>query len=136
MRHHRVNDFWRFTKTPRYLPADDGVGSFDLLVNGFAHIMEQRSSLTYIYIGTQLMGDSCCQDRNFDRVGQHVLSVAGTEVEPTQDLEQLRLQAVNIGFKGGILASLANDRIHLLPRFGDNVFDAGRMDASVEDEPG
>ena len=68
----------------------------DLLVDSFAHIVEQCSRLTDIYIRAQFMSHRRRQNRYFHRVGQHVLSIASAKMEPPQNLEQLRLQAMNI----------------------------------------
>src|SRR5260370_243323 len=67
-------------------------------------------------------------------MSQHILSVAGAEVEPPQDLEQLRLETVNIGLQGSVLAGLAYNRIDFLPCFGDDILNTCRVNASVKDQ--
>src|SRR5258706_4358043 len=101
---HSMNNFWGFAKTTRYLSTDNSVRSFDFLINGLAHIMEQGSCLTYIDIGSQLIGNRCGEDRDLNRVSQDVLTVAGTEVQPAQKFKQVKLLAMEVGLNGCTLA--------------------------------
>ena len=65
MSYHRVNDFRRLAETTSYFSADDSVRPFDLLINSFPHIMQQRSGLAYIDVGSQFVGNRCRQYRDF-----------------------------------------------------------------------
>src|SRR5690349_16617025 len=50
VRDHCMDDFWRFTKTACNFASNNGMRPFDLLVNGFAHIMKQGSSFANVHI--------------------------------------------------------------------------------------
>src|SRR5579883_2887017 len=75
------------------------------------------------------------QDRDLDGVCQHVLSVAGAEVQASEQLQQFGLQAMHVGLHRGPFALLTNDLIDFLPRFCYDLLNARRMDASIKNEP-
>src|SRR5712692_2789701 len=69
-------------------------------------------------------------------MGQHILTVAGTEMQPAYNFEQLRLQTMDIGLHRGPLARFTHNGIDLLPCFGHNLFNTSGVDAPIENEPG
>ena len=66
---------------------------------------------------------------------EHVLPVGSAVAHATQELGQLRVQAMDPDLVGRLLARLDDGGLHLLPRLGDNLLDAPRMDAPIRDQP-
>src|SRR5712692_9290597 len=69
-------------------------------------------------------------------MSQHILTVAGTEMQPTYNFEQFRLQAMDVGLHRGPLARFTHNSLDLLLCFGNHLFNAGRVDAPIENELG
>jgi hypothetical protein len=69
--------------------------------------------------------------RHLDRVLELVLAVARPEPHPPHHLDDLGVQAVDAGLVGGRLAFLADVRLDILLRLGDDLLDPSRVDAPV-----
>src|SRR5437660_3653490 len=136
MRDHSMHDFRRFAKTARYLPTDNSVRPLNLLIYSLTHIVQERRCLTNSDIGPQFMSDCRGQNRDLDRVGQHILSITGAEVQATQNFQQFRLETMYIGFERGAFAFLTYKCLNLLPSFSYDVLDACRVNAPINDESG
>ena len=67
---------------------------------------------------------------------EHVLAVARPELEPAEELDDLRRQARDAGLVGGLLAGLAHDQVDLGAGLGDDLLDPAGVDAAVGDELG
>ena len=67
-------------------------------------------------------------------VPQHVLAVAGAEVQPAQQVDQPLVQAVDVGLLAGLLAQLLDVPLQLLLRGDDDFLDPRGVDAAVGDE--
>ena len=65
---------------------------------------------------------------------EHVLTVAGAVLEPSQELDQLGMQVVDAQLEGSGLAFALDDGVDLLLGLLDHLFDAGGMDPAVDDE--
>src|SRR5207253_1517275 len=68
------------------------------------------------------------------RMPQYILAVAGAKAQPAEQMNDLRIQARHVGFLGGLLTALLDVLLHLGLGFIDDLFDPGRMDATVGDE--
>ena len=75
------------------------------------------------------------QVRHFQRVPQHVLRIAGAEVKPAQIVEHFLVQADDVGLEGRLLAEAANMLLDVFLGLLDDLFDSGRMNAAVLDQP-
>src|SRR5580700_564214 len=127
MRDHGMNDFWRLPKTTGHLSTDNGMWPLDLLIDGFAHVVQERSRLTYIYIGTQLVSNSSRQYRDFDGMGQHVLPIAGAKVQAAKNFEQFWLQPMHIRLHRSAFTGFTDNHLHFLAGFGNDLFDTRRV---------
>src|SRR5882724_11097603 len=67
-------------------------------------------------------------------MAEDVLAVTGAVVETAEELDDFFVEAVDLGFVGSFLAVAANGRLGFFLGFGDELFDAGWMDAAVGDE--
>ena len=71
---------------------------------------------------------------DLDGVAQHVLAVAGAVTHAAQELDQLRMDAVQVGLKDGLFAGLADLVVHFLAGLLHHLLDAGGVDAAVGDQ--
>ena len=62
---------------------------------------------------------------------EHVLSVAGPELQPAEKPEQLGGHPVHVGVQHGLLAGVLDLLLHLFSSLGVHLLDLGRMDAAV-----
>ena len=81
-----------------------------------------------------LFGQHPGQERHLDRMPQHVLAVAGAEVQPAQQVDDPLVQAVDVDLLAGRLAQLLDVPLHFLLRLGDDFLDPRGMDAAVGDQ--
>ena len=66
------------------------------------------------------LGHHAGDEGHFDAVPQHVLAVAGAEVQPAQQVDQPLVQAVDGQFQAGLFADLLDVPLQLLLR-GDTI---------------
>ena len=89
----------------------------------------------------ELVGHHRGQLGDLDRVGEHVLAVAGAEAQPAEQLDQLGVHALHAGVEHALLTELDDVAVHLGLGLVVGLLDPGRMDAAVlqqllEREPG
>ena len=116
--------------------ADDVVRPLDLVRQHLADVVQERRAADDVDVGPDLRGQHGADVRRLDRVLQLVLAVRRAELEPTDDLDDLGVQAGHAGLVGRRLAFLLDLLLDLLLGLGDDLLDARRMDAPVLDELG
>ena len=116
--------------------ADGRVRPLDLVVDGLADVVQQAAHLGDLDVRADLGGDDRRQVARLDDVVEHVLAVAGAELEPAEELDDLGREAGHAGVVGGLLAGLAHDEVDLGAGLGDDLLDAAGVDAAVGDELG
>ena len=104
------------------------------MVNGLAQIVEQTGPLGLGHVGADLSGQQSSHMGYFDGVIEHVLTVAGAVTHPAQQLDQLRMQAVDVGLKDGPLALGLDDGVYLALGLLHHLLDAGGMNAAVQNQ--
>ena len=65
--------------------ADGRVRTLDLVVDGLADVVQQAAHLGDLDVGADLGGDDRRQVAGLDDVVEHVLAVAGPELEPAEE---------------------------------------------------
>ena len=101
------------------------------MIDGLADVMQQAGSLGQGYVRPQLGGQQTGDVSHFDGVIEHVLAVACAVAHSAQDLHQLRVQAVNAGFKHRSFALLLDGGFHLCLGLFHHLLDAGGVNAAV-----
>ena len=119
-----------------YLGAYLGVRSFDLVVDGLADVMEEAAHLGGLDVGAELGGNDRGQPAGLHGVDEHVLTVAGAELEPPQELDYLRWQGRDAGVVDSLLPCLAHYEIDFGAGLGHDFLDAARVDAAICHELG
>ena len=72
--------------------------------------------------------------RDLDGVVEHVLAVARAVLHPAQELDDLRVQTVDVRLEGRALALRLYRGVDLALGLGDHLLDARRVDAAVLNE--
>src|SRR5258708_5702908 len=114
--------------------ADNGVRSFYLVVDGFAQVVQQAAHLGDGNVRAQFARDHPSQVRRLDAVCVLVLAVAGAELQAAQQLDNLRMQTRYTRFVSGCFAFFADNLVNFLFGVLDQLFDACRVNAPVEDQ--
>ena len=90
--------------------------------------------LARVDVETELGGHHARELRDFNGVLVHVLAVAGTVLEPAEQLDQLGVQAEDAHFEHGGLAVFLDLLVQLFADLFYRLFDAGGVDAAVADQ--
>ena len=96
-----------------------------------AYVVEKTRALCKHAVRAQLIGDYAGKQRHLDRVAKHVLTVAGTVFQPSEQLYKLAVQTVYAGLKRCLLARLFNGHLDLVTRLFHHFLNAGGVDTSV-----
>ena len=134
VRRDAVDHFRRLVIALGHLDAQLDVRAFQLVIDGFANVVEQARALGKLNVRAQLRRHQARQMTDLNGMLQHVLTIAGAELQPAQQLHQLMVDAMHVRFKDGLLARLADLVVHLALGLIDHFLDARRMNAAVGDE--
>ena len=110
------------------------MAALDLVIDGLADIVQETGALCDVYLNAELRCKQTGNVRHLDGVLQDVLTVARAVLHASEQLHELGIKAVDVGFKHGTLALGLYRCVDFLLRLGDHFLDARRMDASVGNE--
>src|SRR3989441_6389851 len=130
-----VDDVLREPVALEELAADDRVRTLDLVVDGLADVVEQSRALHRLRVVASLGCEHPRDVRHLDGVAEHVLSVRGAEMQPPEQLHEVRMQSADADLVHSGLRGLLHDLVDLGPRLRDHLFDARRVDAPVDEQP-
>ena len=130
----RIDDHRIFLILSAEIRTDLNMGPFDLMIDGFADVVQKSGPFGKPHIAPALTGHKARQLSDFHGMTKRVLTVRGTEPHPSQQLDQLRMEIVYADLKGRLLAVLPNLRLDFLPGLLHHFLNAGRMDPAVYDE--
>ena len=99
-----------------------------------ADIVKQSRALCQRAVDAELVRDHAGQQRDLNRMVEHILPVARTESQPSEELYHLRRQPVDTDLVGSSLARLLDHRVDLAASLLYRLLDARRMDAPVGDQ--
>ena len=115
--------------------AELEVGSLHLAVDRLANVVQERGADGDVRIETDFPRHDAGEPRDLSRVGEHVLTVARPELQPSHEAEDLRMKVVQPQLEGDGRTFLSHGFfgfvLHLLHHF----LDARRVNASVRDQP-
>ena len=65
------------------------MAAFHVVVGRLADVVQQAGAAGEVAVEADLLGHHAGEERDFDRVPQHVLAVAGAEVQPAEQVDDL-----------------------------------------------
>ena len=96
--------------------------------------MKQPAAAAEWPIQAQFLGEQPGQVRHFHRMPQHVLGIAGPEVQSSQVVDQLLVQADHVRLERRLFAQPMNMTIHVFMGLLDDLLDPRRVDSAVLDQ--
>ena len=114
--------------------ANLNVAAFNLVVDGLADIMQQTCTACRNRIEAEFAGHHAGNVCHLDGVLQDVLTITGAVAQAAENLDQLRMNAVDAGLEGSTLAFALDDLLHLAASLVNHFLNAGRMDTTVNDQ--
>ena len=75
------------------LRPNDGVRSFDVVVDGLADVVQQAAAADNTDVGAEFSGNNRPEGRGLDRMLELVLAVAGSILQPPEGAQHLGVQA-------------------------------------------
>ena len=84
-----VDDFGAFAVALEQVGADLRMAAFRVVIGGFADVVQQAGTAGEVAVQAHFFGHHAGEERDFDRVPQHVLAVAGAEVQPAEQVDDL-----------------------------------------------
>ncbi len=117
-----------------HLGADLGVGALPLVIDRLADIVQQPRAAGQLLVQAQLGGEHPGEVGDLLAVLQHVLGVGGAVLQPAEQLDDLRVHALDSEF----LQRLLPGALHLLfeppPVAARQILDPARVDVAVLDQ--
>ena len=129
-----VHDFGAFAVSLQEVGSDLGMAAFHVVIGGFADIVQQARAASERGIHAEFFRHHAGDECDFDRMPENVLAIAGAIVEAAEQIDDAFVEAADLGFLNGFLTVAANILIDFLLCFGDEFFDAGRVNAAIGDE--
>ena len=80
------------------------VRALQVAIDGLADVVEERGARRDVAVEAELLGHDAGEERDFLRVVEDVLAVAGAELQPSHQAQDLGVQVVEAELEGGRLA--------------------------------
>ena len=109
-----MHDHGRFSVTFGKIGTNGRMGAFHFVVHGFANVMQKAGAFRLLFVQAEFRRHDAAQEANFEGMLQNVLGIACAIFEFTQELDQIRMYAVNSNIEG-----------RLFPSFADGIVDLG-----------
>ena len=82
------------------------MAAFNFVVERLADIMQKPRAAGDCSVKAEFVGHHLCQECHFNAVPQHILPIAGSIIQRTQQSDDLIVKSANINFDRGGLADL------------------------------
>ena len=126
--------FGCFTIFTGQFGADDGMGTFDLVVNGLAQVMQETGTFGLLDVDTEFGSHDAAEKCHLQGVLIDILAVGGAVPEAADQLEYLRMDAVYTQIERRLLTGLLDGKFDLFFRLVNNLLDPAGVDAAVSDQ--
>src|SRR5919109_3219728 len=126
-----VDDVGVFLPAPSDLGADDRVRPLDLVRDGLADVVQERSPLRDRRVDPDLRGESAGDVGRLHEVLQHVLSVARAVLEPAEEPDQLRVHVGEAHLGDRVLSRLPDLLLEVPQRALVDLLDPSGLDPAV-----
>ena len=117
------------------IEAELEMRALQVAVDRLADVVQERRARGDVAVEAEFLGHDAGEERDFARVVQHVLSVAGAELQASHQSQHFGVEVVEPELERRRFAFLADGFLHLGLDLLDDLLDARRMDAAVGDEP-
>ena len=134
VRLHSVDDDLILLVLPAEIGTDLHMCSFHLVIDGLSNVMQKPGSLRQPDIDSNLRSKQTGKMRHLNGVLQRILTVAGSELHSSQQLYQLRMNAVYTYLKASLIAGFTDLVLYFLLRLLDCLLDSGRMNPPVHNQ--
>ena len=114
--------------------TDLNVAALNLVVDGLADIMQQACAACRNRIEAEFAGHHAGNVCHLDGVLQDVLTITGAVAQAAENLDQLRMNAVDAGLEGSTLAFALDDLLNLTASLVNHFLNASRMNTTVNDQ--
>ena len=111
--------------------ADEGVGPFDLMVHGLAHVVQEADPLGVLDVKPQFAGHAAHNKCYLNGVVQYILGVTGPVLKLAHQPYELRVDAVDAYVESGLFSLFLDGRLHLPGNLLDDLLDACGMYPSI-----
>ena len=136
MGRNRIANLWAHAVALGNLGADGSVRAFNLVVNGFAQIVQQAAGFGQRHIRANLRRNHAGQQRSLHGMGVLVLAIRGAELQAPQQPQDLRVEARHTRLVRGALALFFHYHIHFAARILNQLLNVRRLNAPVRDQLG
>src|SRR3990167_1404230 len=128
---HRFNYFFRRTKLLEYSSAYFHMCTLHLVVNRFAYVVQKSPRLGNVDIRPKLLSQHASDMSHFHGVLKYVLSVTRPEVQPSQNMNNARVQVDDSAFVSGFCSFVFYGFIDVLLRFLNQFLNLRRLYSAV-----
>ena len=129
-----MDDFRTFVVLLADIYANLYMRAFNFSSQSLTNFVQQTGTPCHVGIQSQFRGKNAAELGNFDGMLQDILPVAGTVIEPSQQLDHFVVDAVNIGFQNSMFAFCTNPLFHFSFCLFHHFFNFGRVDSAVRNE--
>src|SRR2546421_2661294 len=115
------------------LAADDRVRPLDLVIDRLADVVQEAGALHRLRVVPRFRREHPGDVRDLDRVTQHVLAVRGAEVQPSEELYEIRVEPTDADLVDRCLGRFLHDLVDLGASFANHLLDACRVNSTVDE---
>ena len=108
-----MQDRLRFAVLAQEVEAELEVRALEVAVDGLADVVQERGAGGDVGVEPELLRHDAGQERDFLRVVQDVLAVAGAELEAPHQPQHLGMEIVEPELEGGRFAFAADGLLHV-----------------------
>ena len=95
------------------------------------NVMQKSTATSQIAVQTQLLSHQTRQMSHLNRMLTHVLTVTDPEMQPTHQIQNLRMQTANPSLFTGLQAQTPDVLVHLLRRLCHDLLNTRRMNPTI-----
>ena len=134
VRRDRQEDRLALAVLAQEVEAELEVRALQVAIDGLADVVEEGRAGRHLAVEAQLLRHDAGEERDFLRVVQDVLPVAGAELQSSHQPQHFGMQVEEPELEGGGFAFAADRLLHVRLHLLDDLLDPRRMDAAVGDE--
>ena len=135
VRRHGHDDRFALAVLPEEIDAELEMRALHLAIDGLADVVQERRAHGDVGVQPDFLRHDAREPRHLRRVREHVLAVARAELQASHQPENLGVEVVQAELERDRPALFAHLVVGFVLDLLDDLFDTGRMDPSVDDQP-